>query len=367
MRVTKITITMMVLACGLTLTSTSARIAKRGEATPQVASAAPTLSPRTQKGSEKSKEQFIVKFSEQLPPNQVASLVRKSGIKAKELLYEFNVEEGEAISGGYTIPESEDIESSLQNMLAKHTDFINEALAVTEEGLSTENDQAAVAGLKKLNKQLRKLRAEVQSGRFALSGLRASSDTEISSLIRNSHVKSVSPVPAKTSGEMTETDAQPLFMLVSNSHEAWAPYYGTAKVTQGFTMQTFYFNNVGSFGSTSTYEHETQVYNKSFADYDNYWSSNLPSAYYDTPFADTLDNFTIGTSRAASLQNYTQYFTYMALRRGSASSATVRIKGQKGYRSPSWCYSTWCIFAQATSGSMATFTAPIYYSLSYSY
>lgn len=48
----------------------------------------------------------------------------------------------------------------------------------------------------------------------------------------------------------------------------------------------------------------------------------------------------------------------MSLRAGSASTATVRIKGQKGHRYPSWCYSTWCVFADATTGSMATFTAP---------
>jgi len=110
--------------------------------------------------------------------------------------------------------------------------------------------------------------------------------------------------------------------------------------------------------ASSTYEHETQVYNKNFADYNGYWSSNLPRAYYDTPFCDSIDNFTIGSAQASSIRVNSQYYTYMALRAGSASNATVRTKGQKGHRWPSWCYSTWCIFADATTSSMATFTAP---------
>lgn len=141
-------------------------------------------------------------------------------------------------------------------------------------------------------------------------------------------------------------------------HELWAPYGGGSDVQRTYTYQAFYFNNKSSYGSADTYEHETQVYNKNFANYAGYWSSNMPSAYYDTPFSDSIDNFTIGTFTGASLKTYTQYYTYMSLSAGSASTATVRIKGQKGHRSPSWCYSTWCVFPDATTGSMATFTAP---------
>jgi hypothetical protein len=315
----------------------------------------------------KEKEQFIVKFTEKVSPKEVSSLVKRSRIKAKELLYEFQDEQGDVITGGYTVPEGEDIDSSLQNMLTKHKAFLSEAIATTDEGLATETDQVAIPGLKKLKKQFRKMLDDAQNGRFTLSGLKAAGGSELSKIKAMPHVQSVLPVPVMPGAERQAESARVQFMPASYWHESWAPYYGTAKVTQGFTMQTFYFNNVGGFGSTSTYEHETQVYNRNFADYGYYWSSNLPSAYYDTPFADTLDNFTIGTSRASSLQNYTQYYTYMALRPGTSSSATVRIKGQKGYRWPTWCYSTWCIYPQATTTSMTTFTAPIYYTLPYNY
>lgn len=146
--------------------------------------------------------------------------------------------------------------------------------------------------------------------------------------------------------------------LESTSHESWAPYGGTSDVKATYTSQTFYFDKISDFGSTNTYEHETQVYDKRFANYAGYWSSNMPKAYYDTPFLDTIDNFTVGTLTANVLKVKTQYYTYMSLKAGTVTTATVRIKGQKGHRSPSSCYSTWCVFADATTGTMALLTAP---------
>lgn len=84
----------------------------------------------------------------------------------------------------------------------------------------------------------------------------------------------------------------------------------------------------------------------------------MPNAYYDTPFMDDIDNFTVGTYTGSSLSTYTQYYTYMSLKAGSASSSVVRIKGQLGQRIPSGCYSTWCVWAQATTGTMSYIVAP---------
>lgn len=189
--------------------------------------------------------------------------------------------------------------------------------------------------------------------------------------------------------------------------EPLAPYSGYSSVNQDKAYNRFYFSNVeGLYSDIETYEHETQVYNTQFADYDGYWSSNLPRAYYDTPFLDEIDNFTVGSAQASDLQSNKQYYTYMALKKGNNSDctgccsyhggvccsggttmccngtplsqtciskgcnqclniSTVRIKGQKGHRVPSWCYSTWCIYPDATTSSMCTFTAPGYQSWSY--
>lgn len=189
--------------------------------------------------------------------------------------------------------------------------------------------------------------------------------------------------------------------------EPWAPTSGYSSVNQEKAYNYFYFSNIeGVYSDIGTYEHETQVYNTQFADFTGYWSSNLPKKYYDTPFLDEIDNFTIGSMQASDLKSGTRYYTYMELKKGNSSDctgccsyhggvccnggttmccdgtslsqtcvskgcnqclniSTVRIKGQKGHRMPSWCYSTWCIYADATTNSMCTFTAPAYQNWSY--
>lgn len=115
--------------------------------------------------------------------------------------------------------------------------------------------------------------------------------------------------------------------------------------------------------SNVTYEHETQIYDPDYADFGNYWSSNMYDAYLDTSFGDSssLDNFTIGTSDANRLVAGKQYYTYMSLTAGSSNDeAYVIIKGQKGYRAPAFCHSTWCIFALATSGHLTKGYTPLY-------
>lgn len=67
--------------------------------------------------------------------------------------------------------------------------------------------------------------------------------------------------------------------------EPWAPYLEYSSVNQDKGYNSFYFSNIeGIYSDIDTYEHETQVYNTQFADYDGYWSSNLPRKYYDTSF-----------------------------------------------------------------------------------
>ena len=182
--------------------------------------------------------------------------------------------------------------------------------------------------------------------------------------------------------------------------EVWAPEKGYCSINQRYVYNKFKFNVTdGIFSEDATYEHETQVYNIEFADYAGNWRSNLPRAYYDTPFSDDIDNFAIGSARASSIKNSKTYTTYMKLEKGhnldcrgccsghggvcysdgttfccdaaarsetcinkgcdqSKNHSIVRIKGQLGKRRIPFCYSTWCIFAQATTESMAVITAP---------
>lgn len=189
--------------------------------------------------------------------------------------------------------------------------------------------------------------------------------------------------------------------------ELWAPASGYSSVNQSKTYNRFIFvSPSGQYGDDDSYEHETQVYNNDFADYDGYWSSSLPAKYLDTPFQDDIDNFTIGSAKAADLEDGKYYYTYMALRKGNNSEcqgccsthggvvcingisqcadgtslsstcmdkgcnqclneATVRIKGQRGHSVVPGCTSTWCIFADATTGTMCLLKAPQYKNWAY--
>lgn len=194
---------------------------------------------------------------------------------------------------------------------------------------------------------------------------------------------------------------------VAAAGEPWGPVRGYSSVNQEKTYNEFYFYGIeGIYSELETYEHESQVYNAQFADYAGYSSSNLPSWYYDTPFLDDIDNFTIGSAQASMLASHKRYYTYMRLRKGNNSDcrgccsdhggvvctgttsmcgdgtplsstcaskgcnqclneATVRIKGQKGHRVPSWCQSTWCVYPDQTTESMCILWAPSYQSWIY--
>ena len=135
---------------------------------------------------------------------------------------------------------------------------------------------------------------------------------------------------------------------------------------------TFYFNDVSYYSGWESYEHETQVYDGNFADYDGYANSNMPNWYRDTQVSDdpTVDNFAVGTLTPTALSTYTQYYTYMSLRPGTTSSAFVRIKGQLGFKSYPQCisYGSWCVlYALATTGTLTSYTAPIYYNQGWDY
>lgn len=192
------------------------------------------------------------------------------------------------------------------------------------------------------------------------------------------------------------------FAVLLFAGEQWAPVSGYSSVNQTKTYNRFVFASLnGQYKDGATYEHETQVYNNAFANYGGYWSSNLPGKYYDTPFLDNIDNFTIGSAKAAELRSGIQYYTYITLKKGNNSHcqgccskhggvvcnngisqcadgtpvtstclskscnqcldiATVRIKRQRGHSIIPGCDSTWCVFADATTGTMCLLSAPQY-------
>lgn len=81
------------------------------------------------------------------------------------------------------------------------------------------------------------------------------------------------------------------------------------------------------------------------------WSSSLPRAYRDTNFSDGSNerSYTIGTADASQLVLNTSYYTWYETTTGNTSSDSGKVTGQRGERSPSFCYSSWCVWPKATA------------------
>lgn len=300
----------------------------------------------------------VATFTSPMSPQELSSIVKENDVLPKEIYFEMH-----GVYGGYTPQPGEDIDTALKSMRKKHVKFLKFALTANKKNrksLAKRNKNKAV-GLDDLTKQLSRVLKDTNYGQLKFSGIRIENDEKVLPLLDRGLIQEFStPTKDKTKEETEQETEYRDRRVYSSYHESWAPFGGTSNVTRWQTYQTFYFNNTGEFGSISTYEHETQIYNGSFADYDGYWSSNLPRAYKDTQFGDSIDNFTIGSSQASDIKTYTRYYTYIGLKPGSALSANVKIKGQKGHRWPSWCYSTWCIFADpgATTSALTDYNAP---------
>lgn len=301
-----------------------------------------------------------VTLKEPVSLQTISEIVKKNGVEVTELYYQ----QGE-IQGGYTLDEGVDIDTAIADFEKQHAEFIEMFTVETQQIIDATptSDKSRLRHIEMLD-QFKFAQSETINNGLQINSFDTQSSLGIDSLDAMGYTEKVDKIESisdKVSAVVNKTinglaRFNPIYTAMAA--EAWAPNRGTSNVTKTFTKQTFSFPSVSSFGSRDTYEHETQVYNSNFADYNNFWSSNMPNAYKDTQFLDTLDNFTVGSSKASSLMINKEYFTHMSLTSGSATSATIRVKGQKGKRTPSSCYSTWCIFATATTGSLATHTAP---------
>jgi hypothetical protein len=290
-----------------------------------------------------------VSFAKNLSTTELAAVVRDNGIEVKE----FSYQDGD-IAGGYVLQNGENIESAIDNFKSKHISFLEEAGSSITANLAKESDLVASSGYQSLGKRMSTMLTKAKVGDISIVGMKVAPG----SLEKAKGLNIVSNV---SMAETTPTGLGKSATTLSSSHESWAPYYGKSKVTRQLTFQFFYFNKVSDFGSTSTYECETQIYDKKYADFDGYWSSNLPRGYHDTQFCDTsaVDVFAVGCAQASSLLVNTMYYAEMSLRQQTSPTAFVRIKGQKGHRFPTNCYSTWCAWPDFTTGSLTSFTAPI--------
>jgi len=145
----------------------------------------------------------------------------------------------------------------------------------------------------------------------------------------------------------------------TSSGNEFVPSYGKIIIDEDsfsrYYIQYMYWDNyerllwLNTLGS-STFEPDVTFY-----DYDgeayggeqfNYWTSNLPSPYVDTPFIDQDGEkvITIGSAEAVKITHGKVYHTITRMTDGGGSSSWVKLIAQRGRQYPTGCFSTWCSF-----------------------
>jgi hypothetical protein len=283
-------------------------------------------------------KQYEVKFSRALSAKELAMMVETYKLEPREIKFEIPVGGGEAVFGGYTVSDSETIREAIKNMLARHIGFLESALPTTEEQLMTETDPVLVAGLRQWNQRFAALLKDAKKGNLAFSAIKVNGSALLGTVALNPQIRSVTLFSIQRD-EIAETLTQPFMLNAAFAQKpSWAPFKGSSKVTKRMIFQIFYFDDVSAFDSLSSYEHETQVYEKKFASYDNFYDTNLPGDHYkDTTALDFITNrdcgctiFGVGTLSASKIKTNTLYWSNMSLKPGTKDSAKVIVKGQIG-------------------------------------
>jgi hypothetical protein len=300
----------------------------------------------------------IARFATPLSSGNLIALVHRLNLAPKELYFEIPTSAESPLVGGYILKPGESVEQGFQSLQEKHATFLREAMVSLEEAKAVTPDPVMVSQMDDLENQLR----VAPGAEPMITAVRVENSPTVLEMLDGHLVRSIEATHAVGNESVT---------ALTNSNEKnfpWAPTSGTSKVTQNSTYQTFTFTNYGAFGATWSYQHETQIYNTDFATDAGYWSSNLPNAYHDYDFTDKkgVDGIspvfiaTVGTATASGLKIHTVYYTYIGLEPGTIDRTEVKIRGQRGHRSPSFCYSSWCVYADQTTfpGSLTTFTAP---------
>lgn len=121
-----------------------------------------------------------------------------------------------------------------------------------------------------------------------------------------------------------------------------------------FTWNSSNLANLKACGNV-TFEPDFVTYNYEDAHYYatsgiSSWSSTMPNAYQDTSAFDGKDElvYTVGCSDATALAAGTRYTTFFRAPIGNAPWDTMKVVAQRGHRTPSFCHSTWCIFADSS-------------------
>lgn len=171
--------------------------------------------------------------------------------------------------------------------------------------------------------------------------------------------------------ETTESENEE---MSTTSSSTWWPNVGYSYTYPYSSTQRYTLQYMGwyapAFTWIQTYEHDYFLYNYDRATYlyggstaypgcfpvVQYAATTWPAASY--PYLDTRFNytgcevnelaFTAGAAQASAIPGGVWHYYYIITANGNASRDHFKLQAQRGYRSPTWCYTTWCSFADYT-------------------
>lgn len=231
-----------------------------------------------------SDQRFKIIFDKPVSLIDLSKIVQNNGINPTEL----NYKQGD-IQGGYTLLHGESIDEALDRFAKKHNTFLALAIAKTEKEIAGAEDDVTAQRVSGLLSQLKRAQLQTAAEGLKVDSIEVNGNIYFRELDMVKSIEPIDKISYKIEAGVKKASAYVKNAFTEVAHasaccEAWAPYGGGTDVNQNYTYQTFYFDNVSSYGGSNTYEHETQVYDSDFADYDGYWSSNMPNAYYAQRF-----------------------------------------------------------------------------------
>jgi hypothetical protein len=124
---------------------------------------------------------------------------------------------------------------------------------------------------------------------------------------------------------------------------AYVPDRGVYDIRKSWAFSAFIWNESGfTAWYPEAYEHEFRVNNEGFAQYDGYWSSNLPQAYLDLEDnqGQGHDEFVIGSDDAEGIRTNTEYSMYIDLKdqNPSVTSASFILEAERCQDVPGQSY-----------------------------
>ncbi len=310
-----------------------------------------------------------IQFSSPLTVQEALDFARKNKIELTMIQHEFVVDGAKAAGFIPGVPGEGTAEFTTRAEKA-HKDFLIDMAGSMPDADASPKMKEALLKRSEAFKKASKLPVELK-----ITNLQGKAE-DFSSLqdagkVKDLQVKKDPPLGSQVLSFLRKSAIGSAIAAVSQ--ESWVPEYGKVAgnssnaAGERFGQQDFYWDDPNGFGVNDTFEPDLFIYN-----YDNhsgnhyynkgqnyqgfpyftYASSDLPMPYVDSRASDRLNSFnepeelayTIGSAYADTIAMNRWYYTYFRTKNGPASSDKVKVQVQRGYRSPSNCYTVWCSF-----------------------